>query len=246
MALGGKTVTKILAEIGEDPNMTTLDCTNNASMKMKSTEGLQQLCEALKAHKSIKVLIFNECEIIDAGCEVIAEVLKVNHVIEELHLEKNKITSVGACSIADALLHNKGLRTLNLMQQSVQNFGEETLERFITMFGENITLTKIQWRLTSRKSFMLNKCQTRNVEIKKRKDKGEDFNSYLPDHLKTGAPAPAEAASSSAPTEDQESPDRKRSSVVDVEAHLAAVETAVGELQISEKQDEEVKPDGES
>merc|ERR1712151_9746 len=70
------------------------------------------------------------------------------------------------------------------------NFGEETLDRYITMFNDNITLTKIQWRLTSRKSFMLNKLQTRNVEIKKRQDKGEDYNAYLPDHMKSAAPAP--------------------------------------------------------
>merc|ERR1712032_1665162 len=90
----------------------------------------------------------------------------------------------------------------NLMQQSVKNFGDNTLDRYITMFGENITLQKIQWRLESRKSFMLNKLQTRNVEIKKRQDKGEDYNAYLPDHLKSAAPAatetaaPAEAAAS--------------------------------------------------
>merc|ERR1712039_815711 len=93
-------------------------------------------------------------------------------------LEKNKISSVGACAIADALIVNKGLLTLNLMQQATANFGEETLERYITMFNSNITLTKIQWRLTSRKSFMLNKLQTRKV-------KGEDYNAYLPDHMKS-------------------------------------------------------------
>merc|ERR1719422_2549167 len=93
--------------------------------------------------------------------------------------------------IADALVVNKGLRTLNLMQQTTKNFGEDTLDHFITMFNDNITLTKIMWRLESRKSFMLNKLQTRNVEIKKRQDKGEDFNSFLPDHLRTEAP-PAE------------------------------------------------------
>merc|ERR1711879_1072647 len=143
-----------------------------------------------KTHKALKKLVLQECEIVDSGCEVLAEILKENHTLVELHLEKNKITSVGAIALADALRFNKGLRTLNLMQQSVTNFGEETLEHFITMFSDNITLTKIMWRLQSRKSFMLNKLQTRNVEIKKRQDKGEDFTAFLPDHLKPGADAP--------------------------------------------------------
>merc|ERR1712039_352525 len=106
--------------------------------------------------------------------------------------------------MGDAVMYNKGLRVLNLMQQCVQSFGEDTLDRYVKMFGENITLTKIQWRLTSRKSFMLNKLQTRNVEIKKRQDKGEDYNAYLPDHMKVSAAAPTEAAASSAPESEQQ------------------------------------------
>merc|ERR1712151_491363 len=153
-----------------------------------------------------------------------------------LILEKNKIGSTGAIALADALAFNKGLLTLNLMQQSVQNFGEETLERYITMFNDNITLTKIQWRLQSRKSFMLNKLQTRNVEIKKRKDKGEDYNSYLPDHMKSaggGGYAADAAADTSGSTE------RRRSSVLDVAEHLAKLEEEVGKLDISDVQDED-------
>merc|ERR1719263_633943 len=161
---------------------------------MNSTAALEKLCEPLKNSKSIKVVNLSECEITDDGCKHLADVLRSNHVIEELILEKNKIASEGAKLLADALISNKGLRTLNLMQQAVKNFGEDTLERFITMFNDNITLTKIQWRLESRKSFMLNKLQTRNVEIKKRQDKGQDFDSYLPDHLKAGAAAPEAAA----------------------------------------------------
>merc|ERR1711870_14991 len=144
----------------------------------------------------------------------------------------------GACLIADALVVNKGLRTLNLMQQTTANFGEETLEKYITMFNDNITLTKIQWRLTSRKSFMLNKLQTRNVEIKKRKDKGEDYNAYLPDHMKATGDAGAgeggyAALAASAKAE------RRRSSVAEVQAHLEAVEKAVGELDIGDQKEGE-------
>merc|ERR1711920_861439 len=88
------------------------------------------------------------------------------------------------------------------------------------------TLTKIQWRLTSRKSFMLNKLQTRNVEIKKRKEKGEDYNAYLPDHMKSTGDSAGDggyaALAASAKAE------RRRSSVAEVQEHLAAVEKAGG------------------
>merc|ERR1719183_2875470 len=168
---------------------------------MKSASALEALVEPLTKHKSIKKVTLTDCEIAADGCKFIAEILKGNHVIEELNLEKNKISSAGASIIADALASNKGLRTLNLMQQAIKNFGEETLEHFIVMFNDNITLTKIMWRLESRKSFMLNKLQTRNVEIKKRQDKGADFDSFLPDHLKKGGSGAASGASAApAPT----------------------------------------------
>merc|ERR1711920_707934 len=117
------------------------------------------------------------------------------------------------------------------------NFGEETLERYITMFNDNITLTKIQWRLTSRKSFMLNKLHTRNVEIKKRKDKGEDYNAYLPDHMKsTGAAADDAGYAGLAASAKQE---RRRSSVAEMQQHVEAIEKAVGELDIGDQKEEE-------
>merc|ERR1719491_1734811 len=73
------------------------------------------------------------------------------------------------------------------------------------MFNDNVTLTKIMWTLQSRKSFMLTKLQTRNIEIKKRKDKGEDYAAFLPDHLKPGA-APEPAAAEEAPAPEAAEP----------------------------------------
>merc|ERR1712060_335715 len=77
---------------------------------------------------------------------------------------------------------------------------------------------------------MLNKLQTRNVEIKKRKDKGEDYDSYLPDHLKGGGqpePAPAAEAAETAPRQ------KRHSSVESMENHLEQIEKQVGELHVS-------------
>jgi len=232
--------------------MATLAVGNNASIRMKPVAAVEKLVEPLKKHTGIKKVDLSECEITDEACIYLAELLKENHVIEELILEKNRIGSEGARVLADALIVNKGLRTLNLMQQTTRNFGEVTLEHFITMFHDNITLTKIMWRLESRKSFMLNKLQTRNVEIKKRQDKGEDFTSFLPDHLKPGAagaappeaaPAPAapepaaEAALAQIAEEDEGSPCKpaiKPALHEQIEEQFVAIEAAVGELKVEE------------
>merc|ERR1740115_416780 len=116
--------------------MTALDLTNNASIRMKSTEALQALAEPLKVHKNLKKLVLTDCEVLDSGCDILAEILKVNHTIEELILEKNKISSVGAKVLADALIVNKGLLTLDLLGQATNNFGEETLEKYTAMFHD--------------------------------------------------------------------------------------------------------------
>jgi len=237
---GAKTVASLVKQVTDDASMTAFEAAGNSSIKMKSKEALEKICEPLKTHKKITRVVLSDCEITDDACVVLADLLKNNNVIEELILEKNKISSEGAKTIAEALTHNKGVRTLNLMGQAVKNFGEDTLDRFVIMFHDNITLTKIQWRLESRKSFMLNKLQTRNVEIKKRQDKGEDYNAFLPDHMKTGAaPQPAAEPAAEAPKEEEaapaspekteEEPVRKRTSVAAMEEHLAAVEKATGE-----------------
>jgi len=255
MSLGAKTVADLVAQVTDDASMTALEAPGNSSIKMKSKEALEKICEPLKKHKCITKVVFSDCEITDDGCVVLGELLKANHVIEELILEKNTISSEGAKTLADALITNKGLRTLSLMQQAVSNFGEDTIDRYITMFHDNITLTKILWRSDSKKAFLLSKLQTRNVEIKKRQDKGEDFNAYLPDHMKKDAvapPAEAEAApaeEAAAPAPAEEAPARKRTSVGDLEEHIKAVEAAVGELPEAPEEDkpsEEDKPTEEA
>lgn len=259
MSFGAKTITVLVKEVTENASMSELNCAGNSSIKMKAKEALEKIGEPLKKHKGIKKVVLSECEITDDCCTVLADILKDNHIIEELVLEKNKISSAGASILADALRFNKGVRTLNLMQQAVKNFGEDTLDHFVTMFGDNITLTKIQWRLESRKSFMLNKLVTRNVEIRKRIDKGQDYNAFLPDHMKSGAPAPEAAAAAAAPAPEvaseaapeatpaaaePEDVPRKRTSVADMEAHIAAVEVATGgELEAPQNSDpEDEKP----
>ena len=86
------------------------------------------------------------------------------------------------------------------------------------MYATNITLTKLTWRLDSRKSFSLAKLQTRNIEIQKRIANGKDFNDLLPDNLKSGAaPIAGEAAPAEAAV-------KRATTVEDMDAHLKEVE----------------------
>jgi len=236
-AFGAKTIADLVKEMEGDASMDTLEVAGNASIKMKSTEALQALAPGLKAHRGIKTVNFTECEITDSGCEVLADILANNHVIETVVLEKNKITSAGAMMIADGLAGNRGVRTLNLLQQAVKSFGDECLDHFVMMYATNITLTKMTWRLDSRKSFMLAKLQTRNIEIQKAKAGGKDFEHLLPDNLKSGAPppaaaAPAPAAAEAAPAaaEPAHPAPKRQSTVAEMEAHVAAITEASPEV----------------
>ena len=91
MPFGAKTVSILVKEIRDDPNMSVLDCTNNASVRMKSADALKEIAAALSQHKNIKQVLLKECEIGDDGAQVIGDLLRTNHVIEELVLEKNKL-----------------------------------------------------------------------------------------------------------------------------------------------------------
>lgn len=169
MAFGAKTIHYILEDISGDPDMENLDCTDNASIRLNSIDALRRLAEVLKPHAGIKTLRLGACEIGDEGAEVIADILANNNVIEELVLDKNLISSVGAAAIAQSLANNTGLRSLNLHQQQ-HRFDEDSVEQFLSMFDTNFTLTKILWRVDSRKSEQLDEMLMRNVEIQKRKD----------------------------------------------------------------------------
>merc|ERR1711957_325210 len=115
------------------------------------------------------------------------------------------------------------------------------------MFHDNITLQKIVWRLENKKANILNKLVTRNNEIKKRQDKGEDFNAFLPDHMKSGAPKAAEpAAAAEGYGAGGAAPVTKRTSVTDMETHIAAVEADHGAELSGDAPAEEAKTEEEA
>ena len=77
------------------------------------------------------------------------------------------------------------------------------MDAWLKAFEQNVTLVELKWRLDSRKSFKLNKDLIRNKSIAKAKKEGaffkeavisclsigKDWDSLLPDHLRTSSPA---------------------------------------------------------
>ena len=69
---------------------------------------------------------------------------------------------------------------------------EEALESFINMFQTNLTLTKLMWKVDSRRTWEVSKLITRNVEIGRRKANGGSFHDLLPTKLRSQQAEPGE------------------------------------------------------
>lgn len=200
---GQRTVQEVIDQItNNDAELQQLDLTRNASFCMKAMDNTVALCTALKKNTIIKSVVLRECEIVDAGAQAIASVLKENNTIEELDLQQNKITTTGAILLADGLAKNASIRTLNLTNQSQKILGETCLEKFIAMFDTNITLTKVMWKVNSRRTWELSKLITRNVEIQRRAASGGDYTDLLPNKLR----APVGELPTTSPTPSTVSP----------------------------------------
>jgi len=189
-SFGQPTVASIVKQLESGVELQELNLTNNAGVQMRPAESMATLSAALKQHDSVRVLVLRHCGLNDAAAAEIGALLAANQTLEEVDLEHNNISSVGAIAIAEGLKANTGLRQINMLhQQGAGAFGEACLERYQEMLGTNITLTKILWRLQSRKSFALTKLITRNVEIWRRIAAGRgDYVDMLPDHLRESPP----------------------------------------------------------
>lgn len=189
VVFGAKTAKTVIDQIAaNDKSLIEVDLTKNASYCMRSLENTQALCEALKANTCVKTLVLRQCEMVDAAAEALAEALAVNSSVEDLNLEQNHITTKGAITLAAGLAKNKGVRTLNLMNQSQKCMGDDALEQFINMFQSNLTLTKVMWKVDSRRAWELSKLITRNVEIQRRTANKASIEDLLPTSLRgTGA-----------------------------------------------------------
>ena len=180
---GQRTATQIIDSVAKNAPGETLDLTKNASFCMKSLENTIALSDALKKNTVIKNLILRECEITDGGAEALGQALAENQCIEELDLQQNHLSSAGIISLASGLRSNRSVKTLNLMTQN-HKLGEDALEGFIAMFQSNTTLTKLMWKVDSRRTWEVSKLITRNVEIARK-------GGVVPENL---APQPAPVA----------------------------------------------------
>jgi len=107
-----------------------------------------------------------------------AETLKVNSTLIHLDLSNNKIDNAGIQTICEALRHNNALTELHLLGN--QEPGEITLSTLVESFEYNTALLNIVWRLTSRQSFKVNQCLTRNKEIERRNKIGKSVDDIDP------------------------------------------------------------------
>jgi len=201
MRFGQKTAKQIIEQVASnDKSQETLDLTKSASFCMKSLENTHALAEALKTNTVIKILILRECEIVDAGVEALGKALAQNTTIEDVNLEGNKLTTKGVIAFSQGLASNTSVKTLNLMNQSQKVIGEDALEQFILMFETNLTLTKLMWKVDSRRTWHLSKLITRNVEIGRRLAGGAGIEDLLPANLRKGSAVAEATLISSVPT----------------------------------------------
>jgi hypothetical protein len=134
-----------------------------------------------------------------------------NSCVVLLDLEKNKIDNEGAATLALMMRQNSTIREVNLFGQAGRAFGDACLTAFVDMFAYNVTLTKIIWRLDSRKSFAINKLLVRNNTIRKNLEENRDISKIIPVHcnipelLSKRAAGPANAEEESVAEEEETS-----------------------------------------
>eukprot|EP01096_Ripella_sp_DP13-Kostka_P009879 TRINITY_DN3809_c0_g1_i2.p1 TRINITY_DN3809_c0_g1~~TRINITY_DN3809_c0_g1_i2.p1 ORF type:complete len:312 (+),score=185.82 TRINITY_DN3809_c0_g1_i2:107-937(+) len=162
-----------------DASLTSLNLASNALFNASADENTIAIAQGLKTNTNLKELNLGGNGISVSGATALAEALKVNSTLEKLNLEKNSIDNEGLQAIAAAIKDNKGLVELNLFGQGREP-GEGVLSTFIESFEYNTSLKNIIWRLTSRQSFKINACITRNNEIKRRLAAGKSVDDIDP------------------------------------------------------------------
>ena len=162
-----------------DASFTVLDMSKNTVFAMKHRENIRLLSEVIPSNTHLLEIHLKKCELDKQDVKMLCDGVKQNQTIQVLDLEGNKIDNDGAIMIANMLECNWSIRELNLLGQS-RPFGDPCLTAYVDMFEFNVTLTKIIWRLDSRKSFAINKLLIRNNTIAKNLQENRDVNSLIP------------------------------------------------------------------
>lgn len=229
-------------------------------MAMKHRDYSEAISEALKTNTFLREIRLGKCTLDNNDAKLLAAAIAVNQSVEVLSLEQNKISNEGASAIAEGLRTNIRLVELNILGQP-QAFGDACLESFVQMFGYNVTLLKIIWRLESRKAFTLNGLLVRNNTIKKFLAEGKDVGHLVPPmchiaELRALVPKEATKAALSRDsaivksreyaTVATQAPDERKKSprpAVTEEAAPAGGDAATGESKAQEQQEAAPTPD---
>jgi hypothetical protein len=170
----------IAAVAANDPSVEIVDFSGNTMFSIKHREYAKELGLALAGNTVVKEVHLKSVDLDKVDAQAIMEGLVNNKTVVLLDLEKNKIDNEGAAAMALLLRQNCTIRELNLFGQAGNAFGDACLTAFVDMFDYNVTLTKIIWRLDSRKSFAINKLLVRNNTIRKNLDENRDVSKIIP------------------------------------------------------------------
>ena len=170
----------IAAVLANDPEYDILDLSGNTIFAMKHSQYSADLAAALKDNTHIREIHLKKVDLDKKDVAAIMDALRVNKTVLVVDFEKNKIDNEGAAALATAMRENSTIREVNLLGQAGRAFGDACLTGFIDMFDYNVTVTKIIWRLDSRKSFAINKLLVRNNTIKKNLEENRDVGNLIP------------------------------------------------------------------
>lgn len=177
-------VRAVLAQIAANqPGLTVIDFTGSVSFQMKPAVQMENLAAALQNNSVVTELKLVDCGLIDSCAPHIARIIAETQTISNLDISGNKLKDSGVSHLTPVLAENSSIKYLNLLGME---FGETSLSYWLEMLNRNITLLNINWVLTSRKSFALNKALTRNKEIFRLKKAGRDYNAKLPPAIRDG------------------------------------------------------------
>ncbi len=171
----------IAALAANEASYEILDLSGNTMFSMKHRDYAKELGAALRNNSVVKEVHLKSCDLDKVDVQELCEGIVGHTSLVVLDLEKNKIDNEGAEIIANALRNNWSIRELNLLGQQ-RAFGDACLTAFVDMFDYNVTLTKIIWRLDSRKSFAINKLLVRNNTIQKNLLEKRDVSALIPAH----------------------------------------------------------------
>ncbi len=179
-----------------------LDLSGNTIFGMKHRELCKELGAALRSNTHLREVHLKKCEVDKVDVVEIMTGLASNKSLIVLNLAQNKIDNAGATELANLLRLNSTLRELNLFDQTTKALGDACLTAFVQMFDYNVSLTHINWRLDSRKSFALNKLLVRNNTIRKNLEEKRDVASLIPAHCNIPAILKLRVATAPLPSSD--------------------------------------------